>query len=112
MSWFSFELAKEVLASGSARRRSAAKIAQSCLAKSFGVNLACLRKLDDFAGNQRLDALVALCEIESQAGNLESEAHDPPRLRVKSNPIKVRSDRHVRLPIQAGAHGDLSAADD
>ena len=84
-----------------------AKFHQHAIAQPLGIALAGFRESHDFLCENVVCLIAAISEPKRYQSHFEREAHDTDRLRVEL-PLQVRSDRHLHLPLQAGAQRTLS----
>jgi len=83
---------------------------QGSITESLRVALTSFCKGDNFLGHSLAGWTGgAVSALERHQSHLVCNAHDPDRLGVEPLAIKVKSYRHMRLPVTGGSVTELSA---
>jgi hypothetical protein len=88
-----------------------APLLQHGFAELLGIALPSFRMLNDLVRDYVVGNITAISEPKDYQYHFVCKPHDPDRLRVEPLAIEVGSDRHMHLPLQAGALPNSQSTD-
>jgi len=88
-----------------------APLLQHGFAELLGIALPSFRMLNDLVRDYVVGNITAISEPKDYQYHFVCKPYDPDRLRVEPLAIEVGSDRHMHLPLQAGALPNSQSTD-